>query len=237
MKTLQSFVDESLIKSYNHELLIKKLITKYNISNIHIYDSKSDVKSFYFNHNNLLIDKQEFVSLLNFYGYYITELYYIKSDNIYTYRIEPNFGTKCNDLVYKECKKKVYHITTEYNEQNIIKSGILPLECKNYRYFTERTFFVCGKNTEEIIYNIEHIISEKNIKNPVILEVDLSKYNVDFYYDTSENKQYNCIYANAVFFPHLIKSFNSIGKLKEELKINEAKYIDTNIGKLYIKEI
>ena len=57
------------------------------------------------------------------------------------------------------------------------------------------------------------------------------------HYDTSENKQYNCIYSNNVFFPHLLKEIGNIDDLKEHLKINESKYINTKYGKLYIKNI
>lgn len=65
MKTINNYIDESLIKSYNHNLLIKKLKTKYNIYNINEYDSKSNLKSFVFNINEEITD-DKFLRTLDF---------------------------------------------------------------------------------------------------------------------------------------------------------------------------
>ena len=234
MKTLNNYIDESLIKSYNHNLLIKKLKTKYNIYNINEYDSKSNLKSFVFNINEEITD-DNFLHLLDFYGYYCSEICK-DTNNIFLYYIEPVFSEKCTDKVYNESNGKIYHITNITNLSNILRKGIKPSVGKNYRVFSERAFFVYGKTNDEIIKNVSHIIKEKRF-NYTIIEIDISKYKVNFYYDTSENKQYNCIYSNNIFFPHLLNEIGNIDDLKEHLKINESQYINTKYGKLYVKNI
>ncbi len=234
MITIQNYIDESLIKSYNHTSLIKKLKAKYNIYNINEYDSKSNIKSFVFNVKEEITD-DNFLRILDFYGYYCSEICK-DTNNIFLYYIEPVFSEKCTDTVYKESNGKIYHITKNTNLNNILRKGIKPTVGKNYRVFSERAFFVYGKTNDEIIKNVSHIINEKGT-NYTIIEVDISHYKVNFYYDTSENKQYNCIYSNNVFFPHLLNEIGNIDDLKEQLKINESKYINTKYGKLYIKNI
>lgn len=225
MRKLNNYIDEELIK---------KLKTKYNIYNIKEYDSKSNIKSFVFNIKEEITD-DNFLRILDFYGYYCSE---IRKDpnNIFLYYIEPVFSEKCTDKVYNESNGKIYHITNITNLNNILRKGIKPTVGKNYRIFSERAFFVYGKNNDEIIKNVYHIINEKG-SNYTIIEIDISHYKVNFYYDTSENKQYNCIYSNNVFFPHLLNEIGNIDDLKEHLKINESKYINTKYGKLYIKNI
>lgn len=231
MRKLNNYIDESLLKSYNNTLLIKKLKSKYNIQE---YDSKSNIKSFVFNIKEEITD-DNFLRILDFYGYYCSE---IRKDpnNIFLYYIEPVFSEKCTDKVYNESNGKIYHITNVANLNNILRKGIKPTVGKNYRIFSERAFFVYGKTNDEIIKNVSHIINEKG-SNYTIIEIDISHYKVNFYYDTSENKQYNCIYSNNVFFPHLLNEIGNIDDLKEHLKINESKYINTKYGKLYIKNI
>lgn len=222
------------INNYIDEELIKKLKTKYNIYNIKEYDSRSNIKSFVFNVKKEITD-DNFLRILDFYGYYCSE---IRKDpnNIFLYYIEPVFSEKCTDKVYNESNGKIYHITNVANLNNILQKGIKPTVGKNYRIFSERAFFVYGKTNDEIIKNVSHIINEKG-SNYTIIEIDISHYKVNFYYNTSENKQYNCIYSNNVFFPHLLNEIGNIDDLKEHLKINESKYINTKYGKLYIKNI
>lgn len=232
MKDIKDIINESLIKSYDYKLLIKKLEKKYNILNVKVYDSKSDIKSFYFEVNDE-IEGQSFLALLDYYGYYCSEIK--RFNNNLIYYIEPIFSENCNNLIYKKCNSKIYHITEKYNLKYIYDNGIKPYVGNTYRIFSERAYFICGETAESILKNVSHIISEKQFKAPIIIEIDVSKYNVNFYYDTSENKKYNCIYANAVFFPHLITKICTFDELKDYIKIYESKYFNTKYGKLYIK--
>ena len=227
MNNLNKFIKESLIKSYDTNKLINKIESRYKNINISLYPSKSEESLFRIEFN----DKYEYKKFLediyiqrqlDFFGYYITE----KIDKDLFVFIEPNFGTKCTKFVYNNCNGLIFHITDNYSyEHNIRYKGLKPKygNIKKYRYFNERVFLICGESKEEIIDNIELIIDQKGyIKDDyVILMINLKEnnYNVDFYYDPSEDNWHNCIYCNA-FFP-----YNYITKIKKisdlEININE----------------
>ena len=225
MKTLK----ESLIKSYDTSKLIDKIKKRYNDIKVALNPSKSEESLFriLFNNND---DYENFLTdiyiqrQLDFFGYYITE----KLDNELLVFIEPNFGTKCTKFVYDNCNGLIFHVTNKYSyEKNIRYKGLKPKigDIKKYRYFKERIFLICGENKEEIIDNINLVINQKgyNENDYVLLMIDLkeNKYNVDFYYDPSEDNWHNCIYCNA-YFP-----YNYISRIKKisDLKVN----IDENL--------
>lgn len=227
MKTIKNHIEESLIKSYDTNKLIDKIKNRYKDIEVSLYISKSDESLFSIVFKNKK-DYENFLKdiyiqrQLDFFGYYITE----KIDKDLLIAIEPNFGTKCTDFVYNECNGLIFHITSKEKYEYFIKDiGIKPFE-GTYRNFTERTFFICGKTKEEIIENIEFIIDQLNKSNPIILMIDLKKhkYNVDFYYDPSEDNWHNCIYCNA-WFP--ITYITEVRKLTD-LKVN----IDENLNVL-----
>jgi len=213
---------ESLIKSYDTNKLINIIEKKYKDIRISLYPSKSNESLFYIEFNNkddynkFQID-QYIQKQLDFFGYYITE---INNEQLVIF-IEPNFGTKCTNFVYNECNGLVWHITSEEKYQLIKEQGIKPFigNKKRYRYFTERIFLSCGENKDEIIDNIDFLIDQLSIKNPIILLIDLKdpkKYNIDFYYDPSEDNWHNYIYCNAWIPPKYISRINNI----EDIKIN-----------------
>lgn len=94
---------ESLMLSYNHKDLIKKLKKEYNILDIHKNSDYSKARVF-----SILVSEKEysdlskdikFNKLLNFYGYYITN-YLRRKDGNTIYTLEPIYSDKANDLVY-----------------------------------------------------------------------------------------------------------------------------------------
>lgn len=224
MKNINNYIDESLTKSYDSNILIKKLKNKYKekINNIHIQKSKSNVQSF-----SIRFDKQymydivydeSLYKLLDLFGYYVTEYKEIKTENNQILRFEPIFGQKCNDLVYKECNGVIYHITDDRFIDKIRKKGLIPFRNSNYRNFSDRVFFSCGKNKKEIIDNLKNIIKQLEKINYHILKIDLNKYkyNVDFYFNPSEDDKHNYIYANAYFYPHMIDEIKDLETLMNE---------------------
>lgn len=244
MISLKNRIEESLIKSYDTNKLINKLKNKYKdkINDIHIQKSKSDIQSFSIQFNEEYLDKiaydESLYKLIDFFGYYITEFKHIISEKNYILRFEPIFGKKCNDLVYKECGGIIYHITEQKFINKIRNKGLIPFENSNSRNFTNRVFFSCGKSKEEIINNLNFLINQlTNKESYIILKIDLIKYkyNVDFYYDPSEDDKHNCIYANAYFFPHII---DEIGKLEDFKNIKENKEVILKNGqKIVLQEI
>lgn len=130
--------------------------------------------------------------------------------------------------IYDKCNGLVFHITTEEKYYKYIKNqGLKPFEGKRYRKFTERVFLLCGESKSEIIENINYIKDQLGIVNPVILMIDLKahKYNVDFYYDPSEDNWHNFIYCNAWFpitYIDIIEDINDIDyNIKEDLTYNK----------------
>lgn len=224
MKNINNYIDESLTKSYDSNILIKKLKNKYKkkINNIHIQKSKSNVQSFSIQFDEQymydIVYDESLYKLLDLFGYYVTEYKEIKTENNQILRFEPIFGQKCNDLVYKECNGVIYHITDDKFIDKIRKKGLIPFRNSNYRNFSDRVFFSCGKNKKEIIDNLKNVIKQLEKINYHILKIDLNKYkyNVDFYFDPSEDDKHNYIYANAYFFPHMIDEIKDLETLINE---------------------
>jgi len=231
MKSIKNKIQESLIKSYNTEKLISVIYKKY--PNITYSYNKSKSKEFlftiYFDNKddyNKFFEDIYIIKQLDFFGYYIIE--YIDKDLCITF--EPNFGTKCTDFVYNNCNGLVFHITSkEVYEKYIKETGLKPFKgnIKRYRYFKERIFLSCGETKQEIIDNINFLINQLGKQNYIILMIDLkkNKYNVDFYYDPSEDEWHNFIYCNAWFPSKYIDVIDDIEDIKnninENLNINE----------------
>lgn len=243
MKDLKTHISESLIMSYDHEKLKKRLKKKYKVIRFVDMKSKSKVRSF-----TMTVDKDEFekietdpafYKLLDFFGYYQTELNYVMDVEEYDIRLEPNFGTKCTDFVYNECDGIIYHVTREVHMDSISKKGLIPMAGKSYREFPERIFFSCGKDKHEVLTNIQDIVDQLGREKYTILEIHLKdhKYNIDFYYDPSEDDKHNYIYANAIIFPFYIdREYDSIDELKEWLdSIIEKRYF--NGKQMWIRKI
>ena len=224
MKNIKNHIEESLIKSYDTNKLIDKIKNRYKDIEVSLYPSKSNESLFSIEFN----DKNDYENFLediyiqkqlDFFGYYITE----KIDKDLLIAIEPNFGTKCAKFVYNECNGLIFHVTSkELYEKYIKDKGIKPFEGKQYRKFTERTFFICGETKEEIIDNIEFIIDQLNKSNYVILMIDLkgNHYNVDFYYDPSEDNWHNCIYCNTWFPITYITEIKNLSDIKVNIDEN-----------------
>ena len=230
MKNLSDYIDESLIKSYDTEKLKNALNKKYGIEDFHDYKSKSnEPKRFALSVNenlyNRLINDEGFFKLIDLYGYTLTEINCIDK-KIYDLHLEPNFGKKCNELVYDKCNGIVWHISKKKHKHAINKVGIKPYSGEDYRIFNERVFLSCGETSQEIINNVKFLLKQLAIPEGehVIYKIDLKRnchhpYNVNFYYDPSEDDKHNFIYANAIFFPHLIvNEFYSIDEMQNDLK-------------------
>jgi len=230
MDNIRIYLKESLIKSYDTNKLCDKIEKRYPNIYITFEPSKSSESETSF--KVVFNDEEDFNKFktdiyiqrqLDFFGYYITE--YI--DKYFTVYIEPNFGTKCTDFVYKNCNGLIFHVTDKESYDNNIKyKGLKPKvgNIKKYRYFPERIFLTCGETVDEIIDNINLIVEQKEYEQNdyVILMVDLieNHYNVDFYYDPAEDSWHNCIYCNAYFPCNYITKIRNIGDIKANIDEN-----------------
>ena len=119
-------------------------------------------------------ESDKIYDLLDYYGYYITSIDYIRSSNKYEITIEPKYTKEYNNEsgIY-------YHITTEKNLPNILRKGLRPHVGKariqgGYRYFTKRLFLIPDSPT--VYDDIKNVINDKGYKNFVILRIDGDLY-------------------------------------------------------------
>lgn len=167
--------------------------------------------------SNIDANKHKYGNVLFFYTYSEFENWFkiykenikeeIRKRYIFKKYIYPN---EQNTLVYKECNGIVWHVTKNENLKSILHKGIYPKKDSNYRKFSSRVFFTCGKTRQEIFDNVKFIIEEQlQFAKYNILKVDVNRYNVNFYYDTLNKKEHNCVYSNAIFYPNLITNIAS----------------------------
>lgn len=213
MIELDSFVVNENLKSHNAEKLQKKIkeyFPEYHFDFYSTLEKKSlknryDKKSFLigldeYTQLNKLKKDQKFISLLQFYNYYITKEFY---DSIV---VSPLYSENVTEQVKKN--KHLYHFTTGNNEESILKNG---LRSKNgeYRYFPKRVYLYStnknitvknasdDKDIEEFVKKIldEFDIDEYGI---TIFEIDKDKLNnIEFYTDDyMDEKESVFIYSN-----------------------------------------
>ena len=232
MKNLADYIEESLIKLYDTEKLKSVLKKKYDIIDFHDFETKSDKPNRFVMTVSLetyekLETDEGFEKLIDLCGYVPTEVRLANEEgNIIDIHLEPNFGKKCNSLVYDKCDGIIWHVSRKKYKNAINDKGLIPFIGEKYRRFTERVFLSCGETSQEIIDNIQFLIEQLRLKEGdyIIYKIDLKRnkkhpYNVNFYYDPAEDNVHNFIYANAVFFPHLfVNEFESIDELRDDLK-------------------
>lgn len=204
---------ETLSKSHDHNKLISKMKKIYGdiFYDFNVYDSDSNVKSFFFsvlkkNFKNT-VETEKFNNLCMFFNYTISEVKEYEKHEIVVY-MEPNYTEKITDFVYNECNKKLYHITKKSNVKRILYRGLQLKEGEDYRDFLPRIYVSFGETPEIIKNNINHTLDQLNYKtNYEILEIDLSKYSIDIYKDTSSDNKYDG-YIYAYIPPKFIKIIN-----------------------------
>lgn len=139
-----------------------------------------------------------------------------KSGDLYIYTIsnheyvkvtlEPIKSDNVTKYVMRKCGGQIYHITSSKNLDSIMKNGIrMKGEDNSYRFIKNKTYFVVGKNSEELKKNIQTVIDSKGISDAIILKIDLKKhiYNISFFKDTFY-KECDVVYTYAYFPPTFI---------------------------------
>ncbi len=213
MIKLESFIVNENLKSHDANKLQKKIkeyFPEYKFDFYSTLDKKSlkdkyDKKSFLieledYSKMNEIKKNEKFISLLQFYNYYITKEFYG------SFVVSPLYSEKVTEEVKKN--KHLYHFTTGNNEKSILNSG---LRSKNdeYRYFPKRVYLystntnITPKNindNKDIEIFIKKILNEFDIDEygVTIFEIDKEKLNnIDFYTDDyMEEKESVYIYAN-----------------------------------------
>lgn len=138
-------------------------------------------------------------------------------------RIEPDKPEIKNDYV-KKCKYTLYHIlykkrnhTEKHNTSNtiesILKTGLRPKGTKNkYRFINKKVYLICGDTKETLKKNFDRVAEtlaaggtgKFNDKDFAIIQVDASKYDIDYYEDTYYNQE-GILFTYAYFPPRMLK--------------------------------
>lgn len=129
--------------------------------------------------------------------------------------VEPIQSEISTDYVNRECNSKVYHITERHiYDEEISKKGLRMKGEKNgYRFIKNKVYFFTGKDKDSLNKAFREVAQSKQawdysvetLKSPYcILEIDCSKYNIDFYRDTFYSSK-DIIYTYAFFPPSMIK--------------------------------
>ena len=213
MIKLESFVVNENLKSHDANKLQKKIKEYFPNYKFDFYSTlekkslknKYDTKSFLieledYTQMNEIKKDEKFISLLQFYNYYITKEFY---DSLV---VSPLYSKKINDQVKEN--KYLYHFTTRNNEESILKNG-LRSKSGEYRYFPKRVYlYSTDKNITP-----NNINDDKNIEifiKKILNEFDIDEYgitifeinkeklnNIDFYTDDyMEEKESVFIYSN-----------------------------------------
>ena len=213
MIKLESFVVNENLKTHNANQLQKKIKEYFPDYKFDFYSTleknslknKYDKKSFLieledYTQMNKIKKDERFISLLQFYNYYITKEFY---DSLV---VSPLYSENVTDEVKKA--KHLYHFTTGNNEESILKNG---LRSKNgdYRYFPKRVYLystdknITPKNINDdknIEIFVKKILNDFDIDEygVTIFEIDKEKLNnIDFYSDDYMNEKESVfIYSN-----------------------------------------
>lgn len=167
------------LKSHNtkqlQDKILKKFIHKYNDINFDKLTTDKenyDVKGFVLLSNHYIKDLEEdkeFIDLLQFYGYYITQ----KKD---TYLIiVPTYPENVSDFVYKKNNGILYHFTSGKYVDEILNKGLRIKKAK-YREYPERIYlYSCGYKKLKDIDNVEKFI------NKVVNQFDMKRYGLSVF--------------------------------------------------------
>lgn len=239
----RKYVNENLL-THESLKLIEKIKTKYGgyIDDIYEDDyikTKKNIVSIKLNNDGYEVfvkgnndstklnnsDKSnEFLKLIAFFNYYVSLV------NDMTIYLEPLFTKPCLATIKKN-GAKIYHVTLLANYKRIMKLGITPKVGKSkeetrtgYRYFPSKSFYIMNGKTHEDTYKAVYdtlVDKEYYDKEYVILEVDVSSLNLQFYLDEAA-KSPLAIYTFNAMDPSLITNkWYSLNDFKNTLIENE----------------
>lgn len=221
----RKYVNENLL-THESLKLIKKIKTKYSEYIDDIYEddyvkTKKNIVCIKLNNNGYEVfvkgnndstklnnsDKSnEFLKLIAFFNYYVSLV------NDMTIYLEPLFTKPCLATIKKN-GAKIYHVTLLANYKRIMKLGIIPKVGKSkeetstgYRYFPSKSFYIMNGKTYKDTYKAVYdtlVDKEYYDKKYVILEVDVSSLNLQFYLDEAA-KSPLAIYTFNAMDPSLI---------------------------------
>lgn len=172
-------IREGLIRSYGHDLLIKRLCKDYGdyIDEILIINNADKNKSIELTMKSEFFDggigrfespydSGPFETILNLYRFYLSK----RTDNkIY---LEPMYSDEVTDKVYKS--KYLYHVTHMSRLDSILKNGLNPKQAKN-RYYSHRIYLMYSDEYDIIKNEAKKLAKYRRVHRPILLKIDISK--------------------------------------------------------------
>jgi hypothetical protein len=154
----------------------------------------------YKNQSDLFELDNKIYKILDFYGYYTTDIE--KNDyGDWELYIEAKNGVNVYDSLKRY--KYVYHVTEKQNKSRIQKRGLVPKH-GNYRYFPNRVYLIGGGKVKD---HIIQATQDKGFEDGqyVICKIDIRKLHINIYIDeASKDKQhyftYECIPPQCIEF-------------------------------------
>lgn len=194
----QSSLYETLNRSFDAKELVSKINDIMTIDKVEYASPRQSTTQFiiYFNKQNfdkLISDDtlgEKFISLMHQYNYYWKTADFEKC----YISLEPYKPEEATSYVYDDCKGIIYHVTSEKiwnkikDNKEITKQIIKPNKIKSDSMFRDaRSFFICTPDEKKALQYCQSIINTKQIKDYVILKIDLNKfrYKVKFRIDSS----------------------------------------------------
>lgn len=213
---LESHDVKYLLKNLNKEFVnkgykaIKILATDKSKSEISGVDLQID--------KNLFINKNDydiFEKIVDTFMWFVSDIdrYENKETDYLIIHILSIKGTKCTDFVIKECKGNLFHITLKSNLENIERTGLRG-KSKNHSdmFKTNRLFFCCGKNIDNIKETVKDIAKSKYDKTDkndlVIIKINISKLKyIEFYRDPTDYENYDSVFTFVNIPPKFIEGY------------------------------
>lgn len=176
---------ETLNHSWDSKKLVEKLSELYDVKTVSYVNPKRQTTQFTIKFNieiDKIIKDEKFWSLIRLYNYYIKT---IINDNELI--LEPYKPTDITNVIYNDLEGILYHVTSKQKYIAGIKNKELApkwkgewdkLANKPYNIWRDgRIFFIGNNDKEKVKRQLKSISNTANIKDPIVLRVNLNKYN------------------------------------------------------------
>lgn len=213
---LRNLNKEFVNKGYKAIKILSEDKSKSEISGVELKVSK-----------DLFINKNDydlFEQIIDKFMWFVSNIEgYENEENDYLIiHILPIKGTKCTDFIFKECKGILYHITKKENIKKIEHTG-LRAKSKNHTdmFNTNRLFFCCGKNIDDIKETIKDVSKSKYDKTDkndlVVIKINISKLKyIEFYRDPTDYENSDSVFTFVNIPPKFIEGYIKYTNLIKE---------------------
>jgi len=212
MNPYKDYILENL-QTHDSDLFVSKMIKTFKEYSIRDISTTSSPKRFvkvlfpcsendYERENEIydFLDSDKFLNFISFFGYTKSRVSFINSfikGTGISVIIEPVYAEDANDLVYKECKGILYHVTYGDLAEDILNSGLRirtgRRDMSKYRDFPQRIYLLAIPSETDVVNSDEikcavDIYLDDNVaeRNGIsIFKVDVRNTSLNFYMDSA----------------------------------------------------